>query len=94
MAVVAKATPEHIEGAARSMREFRCLEDLHHVDTPTLLVCGDRDRHVPLRDHLATQQAIARCGLQVYHDVGHVPFVETPDCFAYDVTRFIEAVVA
>lgn len=26
----------------------------------------------------ATQQAIGRCGLQVYFDIGHVPFVEAP----------------
>lgn len=90
-AVVAKATPEHIEGAARAMRDFRCQDELAALTTPTLLVCGDRDRHVPLRNHLATQQAIPRCGLQVYYDVGHVPYVEVPDAFARDVARFLEA---
>lgn len=91
-AVVARATPEHIEGAARAMRDFRCQDELAGLTTPTLLVCGDRDRHVPLRNHLATQQAIPRCGLQVYADVGHVPYVEVPDAFARDATRFLEAV--
>jgi sigma-B regulation protein RsbQ len=89
--VITRATPEHIEGAARSMRDFRCQGELGGVSPPTLLVCGDRDRHVPLRNHLATQQAIPRCGLQVYYDVGHVPFVETPDAFARDVLRFVDA---
>jgi sigma-B regulation protein RsbQ len=93
MAVIAKATPEHIEGAARSMHDFRCQGDLAALKPPALLVCGDRDRHVPLRNHLATWQAIPRCGLQVYADVGHVPFVETPDAFARDVLHFIDGVV-
>ena len=87
MDVIARATPQHIEGAARSMRDFTRQADLPRLRTRTLLVCGDRDRHVPLTNHLATQQGIPRCGLQVYHDVGHVPFVEVPDRFAEDVTR-------
>jgi pimeloyl-ACP methyl ester carboxylesterase len=88
--VIAQATPQHIEGAATSMRGFDRRSDLARIRVPTLLVCGDRDRHVPLRNHLATQQAIPTCGLQVYFDVGHVPFIETPDRFAADVTHFLD----
>jgi pimeloyl-ACP methyl ester carboxylesterase len=94
LAVIERATPEHIEGAARSMREFVCQERFGELRPPALLVCGDRDRHVPLRNHLATWRAIPRCGLQVYHDVGHVPFVEVPDEFARDVVRFLEVAAA
>jgi sigma-B regulation protein RsbQ len=92
MAVLALASPEHIEGAARSMRAFTCQPDLAGLNVPSILICGDRDRHVPLRNHLATQQAIPRCGLQVYFDVGHVPFVETPDICAADVRRFLATI--
>jgi sigma-B regulation protein RsbQ len=92
MAVTELASPEHIEGAARAMRTFTCQPDLLALDVPSLLVCGDRDRHVPLRNHLATQQAIPRCGLQVYFDIGHVPFAETPDNCAADVDRFLTTI--
>jgi sigma-B regulation protein RsbQ len=91
-AVIESASPEHIEGAARAMRAFTCQPDLRALDVPSLLVCGDRDRHVPLRNHLATQQAIPRCGLQVYFDIGHVPFAETPDRCAADVERFLATI--
>jgi pimeloyl-ACP methyl ester carboxylesterase len=90
MAVIARATPEHIEGAARSMRAFDRQGHLGALALPVLLVCGDRDRHVPLRNHLATQQAIPRCALQVWTDVGHVPFVEVGDDFAAVVGRFVD----
>ena len=73
------------------MRDFVRQDQLDRLRLPCLLVCGDRDRHVPLRNLLATQQAIPRCGLQVYHDVGHVPFVEVPDRFATDVGHFLGA---
>jgi pimeloyl-ACP methyl ester carboxylesterase len=92
LAVVELASVEHIEGAARAMRAFTCQSDLVAVDLPSILICGDRDRHVPLRNHLATQQAITRCGLQVYFDVGHVPFIEAPDRCADDVERFLATI--
>jgi pimeloyl-ACP methyl ester carboxylesterase len=91
MAVIERATPQHIEGAARSMRSFVRQGELGALARPALLLCGDRDRHVPLRNLLATQQAIPRCGLQVWTEVGHVPFVEVPDDFAAVVGRFLDA---
>jgi sigma-B regulation protein RsbQ len=92
MAAIELASPEHIEGAARSMRSFTCQTQLAALELPTIVICGDRDRHMPLRNHLATQQAIPRCGLQVYFDVAHVPFVETPDSCAADVERFLATI--
>lgn len=89
MMVIESASSEHIEGAARSMRTFACQPKLGALDTPSILICGDRDRHVPLTHHLTTQRAIPRCGLQVYFDIGHVPFVETPDSCALDIERFL-----
>ena len=89
LGVIARARPEHIEGAARAMRGFERQGHLGALALPVLLVCGDRDRHVPLRNHLATQQAIPRCGLQVWADVGHVPVVEVADDFAAVVGRFL-----
>ncbi len=90
LAVIERATPEHSEGAALAMRDFRVQDQLGRLDLPVLLVCGDRDRHVPLRNHLATHQAIPRCRLQVYADVGHVPWAEVPDRFAEDLLWFLE----
>lgn len=88
--VLALAVSGHIQGAARSMRECALLKELPDLAVPSMVICGDRDRHVPLHHHLTTQQAIRRCGLQVYFDVGHVPFQETPDHFASDLLRFVD----
>lgn len=92
MDVVEMASTEHIEGAARGMRTFTRQPDLAALAVPSILMCGDRDRHVPLRNHLATHRAIPRCGLQVYFDIGHVPFVETPDSCAADIERFLATI--
>ena len=61
---------------------------LAEITTPTLVVGGDRDRHIPVRYTLRTAAAIRRCSVQIYHAVGHVPFVEVPDEFAALITQF------
>jgi sigma-B regulation protein RsbQ len=76
---VLRADPRHIEGAARSMRVFAVEARLGEIVVPTVLIAGDRDRHVPIRNHLATWAAFRRAGLHVEHDVGHVPFVEATE---------------
>jgi pimeloyl-ACP methyl ester carboxylesterase len=73
------------------MRDFRVEQELGSLGCRTLLIAGDRDRHVPLRNHLATAMAIPRCGLQIFHDVGHVPFAEVPDEFDEVLSRFLAA---
>ena len=92
MTVIERASLQHIEGSARAMRDFNCQQGFIAVDVASILICGDRDRHVSLRNDLGTQQAIPQCGLQVYFDVGHVPFVETPDRCAADVDRFLTTI--
>jgi sigma-B regulation protein RsbQ len=88
MEAVHTASREHIQGAARSMAAFDVADQLSTLAVPALLVAGDRDRHVPLRNHLATWARIRRCGLQVFHQVGHVPFDEVPDAFDEVLLRF------
>jgi sigma-B regulation protein RsbQ len=87
--VTAAAHPHHVEGAARSMRAFAVQPTLGTLRARCLVVAGDRDRHVPIDHHLATWAALPRSGLQVFHDVGHVPFWEVPDAFGEVVVRFL-----
>jgi sigma-B regulation protein RsbQ len=89
-AVVLRAHPLHIEGAARSMRDFVVEPRLAEITAPAVVVAGDRDRHVPLRHHLATWTHLRRAGLHVEHDVGHVPFAEAASASAAVVDHFID----
>jgi sigma-B regulation protein RsbQ len=91
MGMVRLASPHHIEGAAVAMRDFIVEAELGGLRVPTLVIAGDRDRHVPLKNHLATTLAIPRCGLQVFHQVGHVPFVEVADDFNAVVRTFVSS---
>lgn len=92
LATIERAHPNHIEGAARSMRRFHVEDRLHEIRCPVLLIAGDRDRHVPLRNHLATWAALRRAGLHVEHEVGHVPFVEATTTSARLVRSLLDEV--
>ncbi|MFT3852815.1 MAG: alpha/beta hydrolase [Ilumatobacteraceae bacterium] len=92
LATIERAHPNHIEGAARSMRTFHVEDRLHEIRCPVLLIAGDRDRHVPLRNHLATWAALRRAGLHVEHDAGHVPFVEATTTSARLVRSLLDEV--
>ena len=91
LATVRSASPEHIEGAIRSQRDFDIADRLGEIAVPTLVVGGDRDRHIPIRHTLRTAAAIRRCGVQIYHEVGHAPFFEVPDECASLLERFVLA---
>ena len=91
LAVVRSASSVHTEGVVRSMQTCRLIERVGALDQPTLLIEGDHSLHVPLRYSLATYAAIPRCSLHVFHNVGHVPFMEVPDEFAALLGQFIEA---
>ena len=88
MATVRSARPVHVEGAIRSQLEFQVAERLGEIAIPTLVVGGDRDRHIPVRYTLRTAASIRHCGVQIYHQVGHAPFFEAPDEFATLIRRF------
>jgi sigma-B regulation protein RsbQ len=92
MEAVRTASREHIQGAVRSMAAFDVADQLPTLAVAALLVAGDRDRHVPLRNHVATWAGIRRCGLQVFHQVGHVPFDEVPEAFDDVLLRFCGSV--
>jgi pimeloyl-ACP methyl ester carboxylesterase len=89
MATVRSASPAHVEGAVRSQREFSVADRLGEISIPTLVVGGDRDRHVPIRYTLRTAAAIRRCAVQIYHNVGHAPFIEVPEEFTELLEEFV-----
>ena len=56
---------------------------------PTLLVWGERDVVVPVRDAHIAHAAIADSWLEILPDAGHFPHRSDPDRFVTAVTRFL-----
>ena len=58
---------------------------------PTLLLWGDTDREVPLKDGERLHEAIPGSRLIVFRDCGHLPHEEYPQLFTELVLEFCEA---
>lgn len=66
----------------------RVSRDAHLLTQPTLLLWGDTDREVPLRDGEGLQQSIPDSRLVVFRDCGHLPHEEYPQAFTEVVSAF------
>jgi pimeloyl-ACP methyl ester carboxylesterase len=77
-------------GAIDAMTSYPLRDRLGEIACPTLVVWGDRDRLVPLRDADEFVRLIPDARKVVYADTGHVPMLERPDRFNADVRAFLE----
>ncbi len=66
-------------------------ETVGHVEAPTLIVHGDRDRIVPLVAAQALHGLRPDWPLEVMEGVGHVPMFEEPERFVEIVLGWLEA---
>lgn len=67
----------------------RVSRDAHLISQPTLLLWGDTDREVPLKDGKRLQQEIPHARLMVFRDCGHLPHEEYPEEFTKLVSEFL-----
>jgi len=73
---------------ARRWDAERVSRDANLLTQPTLLVWGDTDREVPLRDGERLHQEIPHSRLVVFRDCGHLPHEEYPQAFTKLVSEF------
>ncbi|HVF80046.1 MAG TPA: alpha/beta fold hydrolase [Solirubrobacteraceae bacterium] len=76
--------------AVRAMVSYPLRPRLAEIACPTLVVWGENDRLVPLRDASAFEQLIGDARKIVYPDTGHVPMLERPVQFNADLRAFLE----
>jgi len=90
-------TSEQIRGTGKpgflpaldALTSYPLRERLGHIACPTLIVWGERDRLVPLRDADEFERLIPDARKVVYADTGHVPMFERPERFNADVAAFL-----
>jgi pimeloyl-ACP methyl ester carboxylesterase len=66
----------------------RISRDAHLLAVPTLLIWGDTDREVPLRDGERLRDEVPDSRLIVFRDCGHLPHEEYPQAFVEVVFEF------
>jgi pimeloyl-ACP methyl ester carboxylesterase len=66
------------------------VDQLPHLEMPTLLTWGNRDRVFP---YLQAQRALSRLregSFELIPDCGHLPHIEQPDRFVTILSKFLE----
>ena len=84
----------HQAGAIRhieSWDRWTASDRLTQVQTPTLIICGVRDRSPHLDGKIRVCGAIPNAQLFVAPDAGHIVHLEQPEVFNATVERFLRS---
>lgn len=76
--------------ALEAMCRYPLRDRLEKISCPTLIVWGDKDRLVPLKDASVFEKLISDSRKIIYKDTGHVSMMERPARFNEDVRAFLE----
>ena len=87
----AAATHRAIIRTVRNWDADRIQRDAHLITQPTLLLWGDHDPDVPLRDGEELKERIPNSRLIVFRECGHHPQEEYPETFTEAVLKFCSA---
>ncbi len=76
--------------AIDALTSYPIRDRLGEIACPTLVVWGDKDKLVPVRDAAEFERLIPDARKVVYADTGHVPMLERPARFNADLRAFLE----
>ena len=76
--------------ALEAMFHYPLRDRLEKISCPTLIIWGDKDRLVPLKDASIFQELIPGSRKIVYEDTGHISMMERPARFNADVRAFLQ----
>lgn len=74
--------PAHVAGAIGMMAEWDLegfARELESLTTPLVLICGERDRAVPLENAKRLVQTVRTASIRMMADAGHLSHEEKPD---------------
>jgi pimeloyl-ACP methyl ester carboxylesterase len=91
-------TAELVKGAGKpgfsdaldALCYYPIRDRLREIACPTLIVWGDKDRLVPVKDAAEFQRLIPDSRKVIYSDTAHLPMVERPARFNDDLRAFLE----
>ncbi|MCW3000899.1 MAG: alpha/beta hydrolase [Conexibacter sp.] len=76
--------------ALDAMTDYPIRDRLGEITAPTLVVWGEDDPLVPVRDAWEFGELIPNARVVVYEDTGHVAMLERPEAFNALVAEFLE----
>jgi len=81
------------EDALMANLSYDFRDRLPRIGCPTLILWGEKDAVIPVRDAERFRQLIPGARKLILRDTGHVPMVERPPTFNAELARFLEHAV-
>jgi pimeloyl-ACP methyl ester carboxylesterase len=81
-------------GLIKAMLGLDVSEALQHIDVPTMVIVGERDKLTPTGAAERIAEGIAGSEFVLMHDVGHMAMLEDPESFNSHLRRFFARVHA
>jgi pimeloyl-ACP methyl ester carboxylesterase len=75
--------------ALDALTDYPIRDRLDDIKAPTLIVWGEKDLLVPVKDAKKFDELIPDSTLVIYEKTGHVPMLERPERFNADLRRFV-----
>ena len=75
---------------ARRWNANRIQREASLIRSPTMLVWGDTDTHIPISEAYQLRDAIPNSSLIIFRNCGHLPPTERPEKFVEVVTNFLQ----
>jgi len=93
--IILSTSPETITGALNALknREETCTS-LHHINIPSLIICGDGDKLTPPAKSDELHSKIANSEYYLIPDAGHLSNLDQPLLFNQRIKLFIEKVAS
>lgn len=89
--LVAADTHRAMIRTVRRWSASRIARDAHLIRQPTMLMWGEDDEHIPLKEGFRLRDAMPNARLVVFRNCGHLPPQEYPKQFVGMVSEFCKA---
>lgn len=82
-------SPDVLHGDYTACDRFDVMADLHKIDMPVLVVCGDEDRLTPPKYSRYLAENIPGARLEMVSGAGHMVMLERPVAVAHSMAGFL-----
>ncbi len=86
--LAARDSHHAVLATSRSWDACRIQDDAQYINQPTLIIWGDQDKVIPIRNGERLFESILNSRFVVFKDCGHVPPEENPELFVDLVSEF------
>ncbi len=68
---------------------YNRLADLHQIQVPCLMLCGEQDRHITAQSSIETGEALPNCEIHCYANTAHLFPWEIPQQVLADIDQWL-----